>query len=110
MIVRIAHDNASVVMVFDQIRGTAKLRLVAGPIHKARLAGTGMRGERGAAPRLERHDAMIARVDGNEQALARLDQTAGLVEPRLRAHAIAATRLLRHTGDQRHEGVRREVA
>ena len=99
MIVRIAHDNASVVTILHKIRGTAKLRLVAGPIHEAMLACTRMRGKRGAAPRVERYDTMIARVHSNQQAPARLDQTAGLVEPRLRAHAIAATRLLRHAGD-----------
>ena len=50
MIVRVAHDNAPIITILDQIRGTAKLRLVAGPIYKARLAGTGMCG-RAAAPR-----------------------------------------------------------
>ena len=73
MIVRIAHDEAPVVTIFDQIRRTAKLRLVAGPIQKARLACTGMRCKRGAAPRVQRYDTMIARVYGNKQASARLN-------------------------------------
>ena len=44
---------------------------------------------------------MIARVYCNEQALAHLDQTAGLVEPRLRAHAVTATGLFRSTTAKR---------